>query len=38
VVKVLEHGHGDTCPDMPWEPKVAFAALADYYGGKAVGE
>ena len=38
VVKVLEHGHGDTYPDMPWEPKVAFAALADCYGGKAVGE
>ncbi|HZD02168.1 MAG TPA: hypothetical protein VFA46_18865 [Actinomycetes bacterium] len=31
VVKVLEHGLGDTYPDMPWEPKAAFTALADYY-------
>jgi hypothetical protein len=33
IVKVLEGGHGDTYPDMPWEPKVAFATLADYYRG-----
>ncbi len=31
VVKVLEHCLGDTYPDMPWEPKAAFTALADYY-------
>jgi len=31
VVKVLEHGCGDTYPDMPWEPKAAFAAVADHY-------
>jgi hypothetical protein len=31
VVKVLEHGLGDTYPDMPWEPKAAFTALADYH-------
>jgi hypothetical protein len=31
VVKVLEDGFGDTYPDMPWEPKAAFAALADHY-------
>ncbi len=31
VVKVLENRSGDTYPDMPWEPKVAFNALADYY-------
>jgi hypothetical protein len=30
---VLEGRHGDTYPDMPWEPKEAFAALADYYRG-----
>ncbi|MGH3621727.1 MAG: hypothetical protein ACRDQ5_08050 [Sciscionella sp.] len=30
VVKVLEDCLGDTYPDMPWEPKAAFAALADY--------
>jgi hypothetical protein len=33
VVKVLEDRTGDTYPDMPWEPKAAFTALADYYGG-----
>jgi hypothetical protein len=31
VVKVLENRLGDTYPDMPWEPKVAFTALADFY-------
>jgi hypothetical protein len=31
VVKVLEGRHGQTYPDMPWEPKVAFTTLADYY-------
>lgn len=31
VVKVLENSLGDTYPDMPWEPKAAFTALADYY-------
>jgi hypothetical protein len=30
-VKVLDNRHGDTYPDMPWEPKAAFAALADHY-------
>ncbi|MFZ0926672.1 MAG: abortive infection protein [Halobacteriota archaeon] len=24
--------HGATYPDMPWEPKESFRALADYYG------
>jgi hypothetical protein len=33
VVKVLENRLGDTYPDMPWEPKDAFSALADYYHG-----
>src|SRR5689334_7272234 len=32
VVKVLE-GRGQTYPGMPWEPKAAFNALAEYYGG-----
>jgi hypothetical protein len=33
VVKVLEGGaRGERYPDMPWEPKAAFTALADYYG------
>ncbi len=31
VVKVLENRSGDTYPDMPWEPKAAFNALADFY-------
>lgn len=31
VVKVLEDRHGETYPDMPWEPKAAFAAIADCY-------
>lgn len=31
VVKVLEGRPGDTYPDMPWEPKAAFTALADCY-------
>jgi hypothetical protein len=31
VVKVLEGLRGQRYPDMPWEPKVAFFALADYY-------
>jgi hypothetical protein len=33
VVKVLEGRLGHTYPDMAWEPKVAFTALADYYHG-----
>jgi hypothetical protein len=31
VVKVLENGTGETYPDVPWEPKAAFGALADCY-------
>ncbi len=31
VVKILEDRHGDTYPDLPWEPKAGFHALADYY-------
>ena len=32
IVKVFEDGNGDTYPDLPWEPKAAFGALAEYYG------
>lgn len=32
VVKVLEGYRGDTYPDVPWEPKAAFTAMADGYG------
>ena len=31
VVKVLDDRYGHTYPDLPWEPKVAFTTLADYY-------
>lgn len=31
IVKVLENRHGDTYPGLPWEPKAAFAALAEYH-------
>jgi len=31
VVKVLEGRNGETYPDLPWEPKAAFAALAECY-------
>ncbi len=33
VVKILEGRRGRTYPDMAWEPKAAFAALADAYRG-----
>jgi hypothetical protein len=33
IVTVLEDGHGTTYPDMTWEPKAAFNALAEAYGG-----
>ncbi len=32
LVKYYDDGrHGETYPDMPWEPKQAFRAVADYY-------
>ncbi len=32
LVKYFEGGrHGTTYPDMPWEPKESFTAVADYY-------
>ncbi|MDL9947133.1 hypothetical protein QSJ19_16380 [Gordonia sp. ABSL11-1] len=31
IVKVLEGRRGDTYPDMPWEPKESFAAVAEHY-------
>lgn len=31
VVKVLDGKLGETYPGMPWEPKAAFAAIADRY-------
>ncbi|WP_433725073.1 hypothetical protein ACQP2Y_05280 [Actinoplanes sp. CA-051413] len=32
IVKVYEDRPGDTYPDLPWEPKAAFTALAEVYG------
>jgi hypothetical protein len=33
LVKALPDGrHGSTYPDMPWEPKAAFAAVARHFG------
>ncbi len=31
IVKVYEDRFGETYPDLAWEPKAAFTALADYY-------
>jgi hypothetical protein len=31
LVKVLDGGRGERYPDMPWEPKVAFNMLSEYY-------
>jgi hypothetical protein len=42
LVKTYSSGHGTTYPDMPWEQKEAFRAVADYYAkdtaGAAAGE
>lgn len=32
IVKVLEDRRGDAYPDMSWEPKAAFATVAECYG------
>jgi hypothetical protein len=31
LVKSCVDKHGTTYPDMPWEPKESFHAVADYY-------
>jgi len=31
IVKVLEGHNGHSYPDLPWEPKAAFHAIADFY-------
>ncbi|MGA7845834.1 MAG: abortive infection protein [Thermoplasmata archaeon] len=31
LVKTYEHGHGSVYPDMTWDPKEAFHAVADFY-------
>ncbi|MGO9179168.1 MAG: abortive infection protein [Candidatus Limnocylindrales bacterium] len=36
LVKTYADGrHGATYPDMPWEPKASFRAVADYYASAA---
>ena len=30
IVKMLEGGHGQLYPYMPWEPNVAFTVLGEY--------
>ncbi len=35
LVKTYAHGHGATYPDMAWEPKEAFHAVAEFYGKQA---
>jgi hypothetical protein len=34
IVKVLDGHNGVAYPDMPWEPKAAFAAVAERYSGQ----
>ena len=31
IVKILDSGRGGAYPDLPWEPKAAFTALAECY-------
>jgi hypothetical protein len=42
LVKTFASGHGTTYPDMTWEPKEAFQAVASYYAmdraGNTTGE
>lgn len=33
IVKVLDGRRGKTYPDMAWEPKAAFSAVAEFYDG-----
>lgn len=35
LVKSYSRGRGSTYPDMPWEPKQAFRAVADCYAGQS---
>ena len=34
LVKSFADKHGTTYPDMPWEPKESFAAVAEYYANR----
>jgi hypothetical protein len=35
LVKTYRHGKGTTYPDMSWEPKQAFHAVADFYASRS---
>jgi hypothetical protein len=35
LVKTYANGHGTTYPDLAWEPKRAFHAVADFYSERA---
>ena len=35
LVKTYRHGQGTTYPDMNWEPKQSFHAVADFYADAA---
>jgi hypothetical protein len=37
LVKSYAGKHGMTYPDMPWEPKESFQAVADYFAKQEVG-
>ena len=34
LVKSFADKHGTTYPAMPWEPKLSFAAVAEYYANR----
>jgi hypothetical protein len=34
LVKTYARGHGSTYPDMAWEPKQAFGAVASFYAAR----
>jgi hypothetical protein len=36
IVKVFDDRRGTTYPDMTWEPKAAFSAVADHYRAASV--
>jgi hypothetical protein len=35
LVKTFSHGHGTTYPDMTWEPKQSFYAVARFYANQS---
>ena len=36
IVKTMADRHGETYPDMAWEPKAAFFAVAECYRGRGI--